>query len=162
MLVKFDRKRWRGAQGRIRFQYRRTRQLQREPGPVSLYSGTIPAFDLLAADEPSEPSYTITAGTQVTLTITGIDAGTTAMKIGTTQLAAVGDSVVLGTVPFPHTHPEYQLQLTLAEGEYGEGRISFRLSASGPTTYAQSEIYTLKISNRALAVARLRHQRVRQ
>jgi hypothetical protein len=116
-------------------------------GPVSLYTGIIPAFDMLAADEPEEGAFVLATGTQLTLTITAIDAGKTAMKIGTTSLAAAGDSVSLGTVPFPHTHPEYQLQLTLPEGEYGEGTISFMLTSSGPVTYAPSDVYTLKVSN---------------
>jgi len=116
-------------------------------GAVSLYTGIIPAFDMLAADEPDEGSFVLATGTQITLTVTAIDAGKTAMKVDTTSLSAVGDTVALGTVPFPHTHPEYQLQLTLPEGEYGEGTISFQLTSTGPVAYAPSDVYTLKISN---------------
>ena len=119
------------------------------PGPTSsFYTGIEPAFDLLADDEPLEPSYVLDAGTQVTVTITGIDEGKAAIKIGSTVLAAVDDSVVLGTTPFDHTHPELQLTLALAEGEFGEGSISFKLKdTSAVPKYSDSEIYTLKLSN---------------
>jgi hypothetical protein len=120
------------------------------PGPVSVYTGVEPAFDLLAADEPLEPSYVLDDATQVSVEITAIDAGKTAMKIGATVLSAVGDSVVLGTTPFPHTHPELQLLLTLPEGEFGEGSVSFKLTTPS-AAYGESEIYTLKLSNGPLA-----------
>jgi len=114
-------------------------------GPISLYTGIFPGFEPITVDSP--PLYALASGTQVSVVITGVDAGKTAVKFGSTVLDSVGDSVVIGTMPFGHTHPELQLQLQLPEGEFGEGRISFKLTASGPTTYAESEIYTLKISN---------------
>jgi len=118
-------------------------------GPVSLYTGIFPAFEPLAAD--AAPFYALATGTQVSIQITAVDDGVTSMKIDTTVLSHVGDTAVLGTMPFPHTHPQYQLQLNLPEGEFGEGRISFKLLASGPTTYADSPVYTIKISNGPLA-----------
>jgi len=119
-------------------------------GGNAIYTGIEPAFDLLAADEPLESSYVLTAGTEVSLQITGIDAGKTSVKIDTTVLSAVGNSVSFGTVPFAHTHPQLQLQLALPEGEFGEGSISFKLTSTTPA-YSESEIYTLKISNGPLA-----------
>jgi hypothetical protein len=120
--------------------------------PFSVYSGIIPAFEELDADDVLESLYVLDVGTIVSLQVTGIDAGLTAVKIGPTTLDAVGDSAVIGTAPFGHTHPQYQLLLELPEGEFGEGRISFKLTASGPTSYAESEIYTVKISNGPLPV----------
>ena len=118
-------------------------------GPLSIYTGIFPPFTSLDADNP--PFYALVDSTQVTLQITAIDDGKTAMKIDTTLLSAVGDSAVIGTTPFDDIHPTYQLQLTLPEGEFGEGRISFKLTATGPTTYAESPVYTIKISNGPLA-----------
>lgn len=121
-------------------------------GPVSFYSDTIPAIEPLAADDLTIPLYVLDAGTQVTMEITAIDAGTVSVKIGATTLDSVGDTAVVGTTPIPHTHPTYQLALDLPEGEFGEGRVSFKLTASGPTTYAESAVYTLRVSNGPLPV----------
>ncbi len=120
-------------------------------GGISFYSGIFPAFEPLATDNPGASLYVLADGTQVSIQITAIDDGKTSMKIDTTTLSHVGDTAVLGTMPFPHTHPEYQLQLQLPEGAFGEGRLSFKLTASGPTTYAESPVYTMKISNGPLA-----------
>ena len=121
-------------------------------GPVSFYSDIIPAIEPIAADDVTIPLYVLDASTQVTMEITAIDEGAVSVKIGPTTLAAVGDTAVVGTMPIPHTHPTYQLALNLPEGEFGEGRVSFKLTATGPTTYAESEIYTLRISNGPLPV----------
>ena len=118
---------------------------------VSFYTGIFPAFEPLAADNPGASEYVLATNTQVSIQITALDDGKTSMKIDTTTLSHVGDSAVLGTMPFPHTHPEYQLLLQLPEGSFGEGRVSFKLTASGPTTYAESPVYTVKISNGPLA-----------
>jgi hypothetical protein len=118
---------------------------------VSIYTGIFPGFEPLAADAP--PLYALDNGTEVSVQITAVDAGKTAMKIDTTVLNAVGDTAVLGTVPFDHTHPELQLLLELPEGEFGEGRISFKLIATAGPSYAESPVYTLKISNGPLAPA---------
>jgi len=114
-------------------------------GGISLYTGIFPAFEPLTAD--AAPFYALATGTQASIQITDNDGGKTAVKFDTTVLSHIGDSAVIGTIPFDHTHPEYQLQLQLPEGEFGEGRISFKLTASGPTTYADSPVYTIKISN---------------
>jgi len=120
---------------------------------VSLYSGTVPAFEPVATDAAAESSYVLDTSTQVRVEITGIDEGKVSMKLGAAPtLTTVGQSAVIGTMPFGHTHPQLQLQLALPEGEFGEGRISFRLTATGPTGYAPSAIYTLKLSNGPLPV----------
>ena len=120
-------------------------------GGISFYTGIFPAFEPLATDNPTASLYVLADNTQVSIQITAIDDGKTSMKIDTATLSHVGDSTVLGTMPFPHTHPEYQLQLQLPEGTFGEGRLSFKLTASGPTTYTESPVYTVKISNGPLA-----------
>lgn len=120
-------------------------------GPVSLYSDIIPAIEPIAADDATIPLYVLDASTQVTMEIVAIDE-TVSVKVGPTTLASVGDTSVVGTMPIPHTHPTYQLALETPEGEFGEGRVSFKLTASGPTSYGESAIYTLRISNGPLPV----------
>jgi hypothetical protein len=120
-------------------------------GGVSIYTATEPGFDALASDEPAESFFVLDGGTQVSVEITGIDAGKTAMKLGGTTLAAVGDTVVLGTAGAAppndlHHHPELQLILMLPPGKFGEGSIAFRLTTTS-ASYASSEIHTLALSN---------------
>jgi len=119
-------------------------------GGFSLYTGIEPAFELLAADDPQSSSFVLSNGTDVSIQITAIDIGKTSVKIGDTVLSQVGDSVLLGTVPFDHVHPELQLQLTLPEGQLGEGSLSFKLTTTSGA-YTTSQVYTLKISNGPLA-----------
>jgi len=115
-------------------------------GGFSIYTGLEPAFELLAEDEPAEPSFVVSNGTDISVEITAIDFGKTSMKVGSTVLAAVGDSALFGTVPFDHVHPELQLQLMLPEGEFGEGTISFKITTTSGA-YTESEPYVLKLSN---------------
>jgi hypothetical protein len=119
---------------------------------TSIYTGIIPAFEPIAADDVPNSLYVVDGGTVVTVAITAIDQDKVKMKIDTTTMSAVGDTAVLGTMPFGHTHPQFSLELALPEGEFGEGRVSFKLISTGPTIYAESEIYTVKLSNGPLPV----------
>lgn len=119
-------------------------------GGISLYSEIIPAIEPLAADEAS--LFVLDNSTAVTLEVTAIDEGKVSMKIGATTVNSVGDTVAVGTMPFGHTHPTYSLQLALPEGSFGEASIAFRLHSTGPTSYGDSPIYTLRISNGVLPV----------
>jgi hypothetical protein len=111
---------------------------------TDVYTGAVPGFEALAFDDVASSLYVLTAGTVVTLEVTGLDAGKTAVKIGSTVLDQVGESAVLGTAPIGHTHPEWQL--LLEAGDVGEGSVSFKLTTTAPA-YGDSEIYTVKLAN---------------
>lgn len=122
---------------------------------TSVYTATEPGFDALDTDEPLESFYTLAPGTTVSVEITRLDAGKTAMKLNGVTLDAVGESTVLGTaggVPPNdlHHHPELQLLLLLAPGEFGEGQIGFKLTTS-TVGYSASQEYTLTLTNGHLA-----------
>lgn len=114
-------------------------------GPVDAYTGVLPDFQAFAADDALAGLYQLDAGTAVTITVTDLQPGRTAVKIGAVVLDEIGESTTLGQAPLPHTHPEWQMFVT--GGEVGEGSVSFRLSASGPTSYADSPVYTVKLAN---------------
>jgi hypothetical protein len=111
---------------------------------TDVYAGTVPAFEEIEADDVDESLFTLDAGTVVTLEVTGLDTGKTAVKIGTSVLDEVGESAVLGTAPIGHTHPEWQL--LLEAGDVGEGSVSFKLTTTSPA-YSESKIYTVKLAN---------------
>jgi hypothetical protein len=122
---------------------------------TSIYTATEPGFDALDMDEPLESFFVLDDGTQISVEITGIDAGKTAMKLNTVTLDTVGDTVVLGTqgaVPPGdlHHHPEFQLLLMLPAGEFGEGSISFKLTTTS-LAYGASAEYTITLTNGHLA-----------
>lgn len=122
---------------------------------TSVYTATEPGFDTLAADEPLEGLWVLDDATQVSVEITALDPGTTAMSLNGTVLDAVGESVVLGTQGAApphdlHRHPELQLLLMMAPGEFGTGTIAFKLTTTSGS-YTESESYTLTLSNGHLA-----------
>ncbi len=116
-------------------------------GPDSLYTGASPSLAQLTVD--TAPLFALAASTQVSLEVTRVDEGKTAVKIGPTVLDAVGESAVIGTTPFTEQHPEWQLLLNLPEGEFGEGDISFKLTTTSGS-YTSSDEYTLHLSNGVL------------
>ena len=115
------------------------------PG-VTLYTASQPSFDVLPADDPLDPIYVLNNGVTVRFEVLAVDAGRTAIKIGSTVLDEPGESEVIGTQPFSHLHPEIQLVLQMPPGEFGEGRITFRLTTTSPA-YSDSEPYTLVLTN---------------
>ncbi len=126
-----------------------------EIGGTSVYTATDPGFDSLAADEPLESLFVLEGGVELRVEITALDAGKTAINLNGTLLDTVGESVVLGTTGAlppndPHHHPELQLLLMLAPGEFGAGTISFKLTTTS-ALYTESESYTLALSNGHLA-----------
>jgi hypothetical protein len=127
-----------------------------EPVPgTSLYVATDPGFDALEADEVAESFYVLDGGTPVSVQITALEPGKTAMFLNGTLLDAVGESVVLGTQGGTppndlHHHPQLQLILALPAGEFGEGSISFKLTTTSGS-YAESASYTMTLSNGHLA-----------
>lgn len=136
-----------------------------DEGGVSVYTGTDPGFDVTDGDEfkPDGSPYPLIAnGATVTVEVTGIDDGKTAMKLRDVLLRHVGDKVVLGTrgAPAPndfHHHPEWTLYLMLPPGEYGEASISFKLTSDA---YQESPSYTLRLTNAHLGRAEYRVDRL--
>jgi len=126
-----------------------------ELGGTSVYTATEPGFDALEADEPDEGLWVLDDTTLVSVEITALDPGKTAMNLNGTLLDAVGESVVLGTQGAAppndlHHHPELRLLLLMPPGEYGAGTISFKLTTTSGS-YTESESYTLTLSNGHLA-----------
>jgi hypothetical protein len=122
---------------------------------TSIYTATEPGFDALDMDEPLESFFVLDDTTEVTVEITRIDAGKTALQLNAATLDAVGESVVLGTQGAAppgdlHHHPEFQLLLMLPAGEFGEGSISFKLTTTS-VAYTESEEYTVTLTNGHLA-----------
>jgi hypothetical protein len=128
-----------------------------EAGGTSLSTGSEQAFSSLSLDDPAESLYVLAGGTEVSVEITALEPGKTAMKLRGTVLDAVGESVVLGTqgaVPpndIGDQHPELQLLLALPPGEFGEGTISFKLTTTAGA-YSESASYMLRLSNGHLAL----------
>ncbi len=104
-----------------------------------LYTAADPSFENPEADETVFP---LLAGTQVTVDVVGIG-DTAGVKLRGESLLAVGDSVVLGTAPSLHAHPEWQL--TLPVGTSGCQTVHLRVRAA--TTYAASDEYVLQLTN---------------
>lgn len=111
---------------------------------TSVYTGELPAFESLPADDAPE-IYVLDPGTDVTVEVTDIQ-GSVKTVINSTTLDSVGDSVLLGTEPIAHTHPDWTLVLEAPAGEFGEGSISFKLTTTS-LSYTDSEIYTIKLTN---------------
>jgi hypothetical protein len=127
-----------------------------EPVPgITIYTTTEPGFDALEEDEPGEGLFVLDAGTQVSVEITRIDPGRTAMLLNSVLLDHVGESVVLGTQGAAppndiHHHGTMQLILTLPPGTYGTGKLSFKLTTTSGA-YSESQSYTVTLSNAHLA-----------
>jgi hypothetical protein len=122
-------------------------------GPFALYSSTNPGF-LPLADEPLEGLFELDAGTTLDMTLVAIDPALQ-VQLGSTVMAAAGDSAEIGTHDVAgddgalHTHPTFRLLLDAPEGEFAEGRVSFRIEGdpANSTPYGDSETYTLHVSN---------------
>jgi len=127
-------------------------------GPLALYSSSNPGFTPLL-DEPLEGLYELVLGSTIDMTVMTIDPGLQ-LQLGAAVMAAEGDSVTIGTQDAPgedsdlHKHPTFRLLLDTPEGEFGEGRVSFRLQggSGNATSYGDSKIYTLLVSTGHLPV----------
>ena len=114
-------------------------------GDFVLYTAEDPAFE--PPEEAGDGLFFLADGTTVSVEITAVaDADTVAIKLGGVELDAVGDTVVLGTAPALHQHPEWQL--TLPTGATGCQPISFRLTTTSGA-YTSSETYTAYVTNDA-------------
>ena len=91
-------------------------------GGFVLYTAADPSFENPEGDEGVFP---LADGTQVTVHVVAIGE-TSGVKLRGQTLLAAGDSVVLGTMPSLHAHPEWQL--TLPEGETACQTIVLRVS----------------------------------
>lgn len=117
-----------------------TVQASATAGSFVLYTAADPSFENPEGDEGVFP---LADGTQVTVHVVAIGE-TSGVKLRGQTLLAAGDSVVLGTMPSLHAHPEWQL--TLPEGETACQTIVLRVSAAG-SPYAESDAFTLQIAN---------------
>lgn len=109
-------------------------------GPFVLYTAADPSFE---NPEAGDGVFPLTDGTQVTVHVVAIG-DTSGVKLRGQTLLAAGDSVVLGTMPSLHAHPEWQL--TLPEGETACQTIVLRVSAAG-SPYADSDALALQVAN---------------
>jgi hypothetical protein len=109
-------------------------------GGLVLYTAADPSFE---NPEAGDGVFPLADGTQVTLHVVSIG-DTSGVKLRGQTLLAAGDSVVLGSMPSLHAHPEWQL--TLPEGERACQTIVLRASAAG-SPYADSDEFTLQIAN---------------
>jgi hypothetical protein len=109
-------------------------------GGFVLYTAADPSFE---SPEGGEGVFPLLDGTQVTVQLVAVGE-TSGVKLRGQSLLAAGDSVVLGTMPSLHAHPEWQL--TLPEGESGCQTIRLRVTAAG-SAYADSDEYVLQIAD---------------
>ncbi len=109
-------------------------------GPFVLYTAADPSFE---SPEAGDGVFPLADGTQVTVHVVAIG-DTSGVKLRGQTLLAAGDSVVLGTMPSIHAHPEWQL--TLPEGESACQTIVLRVSAAG-SPYADSDALPLQVAN---------------
>jgi hypothetical protein len=105
-----------------------------------LYTAADPSFETPA--DGGGPPFPLADGTKVTVEVTAVG-DTVAMKLRGATLADVGASVLLGTAPALHAHPEWQL--TLADGATGCQSLAFRLTADGG--YAPSDEHVVQVTN---------------
>lgn len=119
-------------------------------GPTALHTAIVPSFDSITADDPANGLFALNAGVTVRVELTAFEPGRTSMNVNGTTLDTVGESTVIGTGPNFHQHPTWQLLLSLPAGEYGSGRLSFRLTTTA-AGYAASQVYTVVLSNAHLA-----------
>lgn len=110
-------------------------------GGFVLYTAEDPAFEPPAHER--DGFFTLAPGTTVTVEITALGP-TVAMKLAGVELDRVGASVVLGTAPELHRHPEWQL--TLPDGERACQPIGFRLTTDAGA-YTASREYTAWLTN---------------
>jgi len=122
-------------------------------GPLALYSSTNPGLTPIE-DEPLEGLWELDLGSTINMTVVTIDSSLQ-LQLGAMVLDSAGDSAEIGTHDATgedsdlHQHPTFRLFLDAAEGEFGEGSVSFKLQGdpSNPTSYGDSETYTLHVSN---------------
>jgi hypothetical protein len=122
-------------------------------GPFALYSSSNPGFTALA-DEPLESLYELDAGSTIDMTVVTIDPSLQ-LQLGASVLDSANDSAEIGTHDVPgedgglHQHPTFRLLLDAPEGDFGEGTVSFKITGDpgNATSYGESEVYTLHVSN---------------
>jgi hypothetical protein len=103
-----------------------------------LFTAGDPSFEI--PEGPAAGVFPLSDGTRVTVELVA-RTGTAAVKLRGVTLALPGDSVVLGTMPSLHAHPEWQL--TLPDGERGCETLRLRLHADG---YASSDEYEVRLT----------------
>ncbi|MCC6847063.1 MAG: hypothetical protein IT294_01080 [Deltaproteobacteria bacterium] len=106
-----------------------------------LYAAQDPAFE--PPSHLPEGFFALAPGVTVAVEVTDLGPSV-AVKIGGVELDRVGASVVLGTAPELHRHPEWRL--TLPVGARSCQPIGFRLTTDAPA-YTPSRRYTAWLTN---------------
>jgi hypothetical protein len=110
-------------------------------GGTVLYTGTSPGFNDLDEDDPNQPIYVLPEGIEISIELTGIEAGASVMVSGVV-LDEVGETAVVNSTGHLHNHPTWQI--AAPGGTHPEDRqISFRLHAEG---FDSSEVITVTLS----------------
>jgi hypothetical protein len=128
--------------GSLAVQYDFGRAFPTVPLPGSTgFIGVDPAFNTFPADSPG--FFRPKAGTNVFMEIVAIDPAITVELNGKT-LRAPGDRAKVGTIPYLHQHPQWNLRPPA--GVVGNWYFSFRVTS--PTEpYKPSPVYTAAVTN---------------
>ncbi len=112
------------------------------PSPC-LYSTIDPGFISPEQDVPGDGYYPLADGTTVRIEILSADSGL-AINLNGRRLSAAGDSAKVGTMPDIHGHPSWQL--LLPADEFGDYRITYKLTTDSPL-YSESQPFTVTVTN---------------
>lgn len=118
-------------------------------GPHSTFSSAAPGFDAPVRRDLTEGIlFRLRPQTRVWIELLDTDGGRTALKVRDALLTRPGERAWLGAHGDGslHHHPEYQLVLPGPPGDFGEGRLAFRLASDAPP-YGPSSAYELVVSN---------------
>jgi hypothetical protein len=107
-----------------------------------LYTNTDPGLIGATQDNPGAGLFALADGTRVSFEVVAISSAIT-VKFGDDLLRQPGAASVIGTAPNLHNHPSWQVLVN--QGEVGDFDVSFKLTAE--TRYAESEVYTLTLTN---------------
>lgn len=112
-------------------------------GGTVVYSGTIPGFAALEADDGDAGAYRLNSGTPIQLEVIAADAA--ASFHFEDGLVAPGSSVHIGDAPELHGHGQWQIALPGGEDHVGsEASISFRFTTTAGE-YSASPEYTIRL-----------------
>jgi hypothetical protein len=108
------------------------------------YSTIDPGFRA-ETEETHSGFHRLVDGTTLRVELVSADAGLT-LSVNGQKLDQPGESASLGTMPTIHTHPAWQL--LVPGSEFGDYRISYKLTTDSPR-YAESEVFTSVVTNLA-------------
>lgn len=125
-----------------------------DSGLPGLFAGGDPGFDAVAIDDPPL-LFVLDPMTEVTIELVAADNGVSLLidngvdpPVLLADPGAIARLGVHGGTPDLHQHPNYQLLLAGPPNEFAEGNVYFKLTnTAGPTSYGNSEVRRLKLSN---------------